>query len=196
MAVMVTSTALAVSAASAVPIMPVSRGLPMALLAVLACLLAGALVLLKRRICVPALACDAMPDAGAGLISGWLMHLTNRGLYHELERSSRLARRKWLLPLPLCGHGWQTLVSRAILVHLRRFEGLGDILLFAGVYVPLLCSLCLGVLGLQLLVPCVAAVVLNYRAAAEFVRVFRADEDNRLVLAGGVAISRGRDMGA
>lgn len=187
---MVTSTA------SAVPIMPVSRGLPMALLAVLACLLAGALVLLKRRICVPALACDAMPDAGAGLISGWLMHLTNRGLYHELERSSRLARRKWLLSLPLRGHGWQTLVSRAILVHLRRFEGLGDILLFAGVYVPLLCSLCLGVLGLQLLVPCAAAVVLNYRAAAEFVRVFRADEDNRLVLAGGVAISRGRDMGA
>ena len=59
-----------------------------------------------------------------------------------------------------------------------------------------LCSLCLGVLGLQLLVPCVAAVVLNYRAAAEFVRVFRADEDNRLVLAGGVAISRGRDRGA
>lgn len=43
-----------------------------------------------------------------------------------------------------------------------------------------LCSLCLGVLGLQLLVPCAVAVVLNYRAAAELVRVFRTDEDNRL----------------
>ena len=141
---MVTSTALAVSAASAVPIMPVSRGLPMALLAVLACLLAGALVLLERRICVPALVCDAMPDAGAGLISGWLMHLMNRGLYHELERSSRLARRKWLLSLPLCGHGWQTLVSRAILVHLRRFEGLGDILLLPASTCPCCARSALG----------------------------------------------------
>lgn len=157
------------------------RGLAPAamLLLLLAVLLGAALALLWRRACVPALACEAALGTESAA-SRW-MRLTNRDRYRELARDARLARRSWLPALPLGRRGWRTLASRAALVHLRRFEGLGDILLYAGVYVPLLCALCLGMLGGQLLVPCAAAVALNHRAARELVRVFCADEDNRLM---------------
>lgn len=148
-------------------------------LLLLAGLLIVTLVLLGRRVCMPALVCEAALDTESAA-SRW-MRLTNRDRYRELTRDARLARRSWLPTLPLGRRGWRTLASRATLVHLRRFEGLGDILLYAGVYVPLLCALCLGVLGGQLLVPCAAAVALNHRAARELVRVFCADEDNRLM---------------
>ena len=148
-------------------------------LLLLACLLIVTLALLGRRVCMPALACEAVLGTESDA-SRWL-RLTNRDRYRELTRDARLARRRWLPTLPLGHRGWRTLASRAALVHLRRFEGLGDILLYAGVSVPLLCALCLGTLDGQLMVPCAAAVTLNYRAARELVRVFCADEDNRLV---------------
>lgn len=148
-------------------------------LLLLAGLLTVALAFLWGRVRIPALACETA--YGMEPAVGRWMRLTNCDRYRELVRDARLAQRGRLIALPLGRRGWRTLVSRAVLVHLRRFEGLGDILLYAGVLVPLLCALCLGTLGIQLLVPCAAAVVLNYRSARELVRVFCMDEDNRLI---------------
>jgi len=145
----------------------------------LALSLAASFAILERNVCMPALACEALSDTEP-LTMRWL-RLTNLGLHRELARSARLRRRGALIELPLGGCGWKALVSRAALVHLRRFECLVDILLFAGVYVPLLGALCSGVLGRGLLLPGAALLLWNYHTARELVRVFNADEDNRLI---------------
>lgn len=136
-------------------------------------------IVFERNICLPALACEAIADAESPAMR-WL-RLTDYSLYRELARSTRLARRKRLVRLPLGRCGWKTLVSRAVLVHVRRIESLADILLFAGGYVPLLCALCLGVPSRELLVPAAAVLLMSCRRARELVRVFDADEGNRLV---------------
>lgn len=152
---------------------------PGTVLVALALSLVASFVILGRNVCMPALACEAVLGAEPSTML-WL-RLTNRALHRELARSSRLERRGRLFKLPLGGYGWKVLVSRATLVHLRRFEGMADILLFAGVYVPLLGALCLGALDRVLLVPGAALLLGNYHSARELVRVFDADEDNRLI---------------
>ncbi len=152
---------------------------PELVLLALALSLAASYTILERNVCMPSLACEAVLDARSSTMR-WL-RLTNRELYRELDRNARLERRGRLLKLPLGCCGWRTLVSRAVLVHLRRPESLADILLFAGVYVPLLGALCLGVLGKEMLAPGAAMLLMNYHSARELVRVFNADEDNRLI---------------
>lgn len=150
-----------------------------AVLLSLALSLAASFAILGRNVCMPALACEAVLGTEPS-VTRWL-RLTNRTLHRELARSSRLERRGILFKLLLGGCGWKALVSRAAIVHLRRLEGLADILLFAGVYVPLLGALCLGVLDRGLLVPGAALLLRNHHSARELVRVFNADEDNRLI---------------
>lgn len=146
---------------------------------VVACLLCTLSALLGREACVPLLVCESMLEMDPATMR-WIS-LTNRALFRELTRNRRLARRGPLVRPPLWGRGWTALVSRAVIVHLRRFEGLGDILVFGGICVPLLCMVCL-VPGLtSLLVPCAAGVVMSYQSAHVLVRVFCEDEDNSLV---------------
>lgn len=170
------AAACAMAAAAALLRVP---DVPEAVLLSLALSLVASSAILGRDVCMPALACEAVLDTEPSTML-WL-RLTNRELHRELARNSRLGRRGGLFKLPLGGCGWKALASRAIIVHLRRPEGLADILLFAGVYVPLLGALCLGVLGRGLLVPGAALLLKNYHSARELVRVFDADEDNRLI---------------
>lgn len=154
---------------------------PAALVSSLAivCFLCVLFLLLERRVCVPLLVCESTLDVDP--MTSFRMSLTNRALFQELARNKRLARRGPLILPPLVGRGWLSLISRAAIVLLRRFEGLGDIVFFGGICVPMLCATCLVPDFMGVLVPCAAGVVMSYRSAHTLVRVFCEDEDNRFM---------------
>lgn len=108
------------------------------------------------------------------------MGTTDINSYHDIRRRKRVAQRGPFISLPLA-NGHMTLVSRALLSHLRQFDRLPNMMIWSGLIIPAGATLLLRPMEPGLFLPWMIMALVLSRGGKEVTRVFRDDRHNRLI---------------
>ncbi len=114
----------------------------------------------------------------AGLYALRHLPLFDNAAYRDLRRRKILARRGPLFSFPL-GTGRATLVTRALLSHLRQFEGLLSLILLGAGILPLEITTAQGLFEPIFFLVWLQVSLVYQNGPRELVRVFREDSKNR-----------------